>query len=85
MLADGFLLVWIVSCCDIVLWLRAFEGAAIGVCGTDVLEDATAERLLKAADDAMYASKRNGKNRVILGRPNPRLNPDGKQSHEKID
>jgi diguanylate cyclase (GGDEF)-like protein len=35
--------------------------ASIGVCGTDVLEDATAEMLLKAADDAMYASKRNGK------------------------
>ena len=38
--------------------------ASIGVCSTDQLQNATAEILLKSADDAMYASKTNGKNRV---------------------
>ena len=38
--------------------------ASVGVCGTDLLPDATAEALLKAADEAMYTAKRGGKNRV---------------------
>jgi len=38
--------------------------ASIGVCATDQVSDANPETFLKAADDAMYASKRNGKNRV---------------------
>ncbi len=38
--------------------------ASVGVCATDRLEDSQAETLLDSADKAMYASKKNGKNRV---------------------
>jgi diguanylate cyclase (GGDEF)-like protein len=38
--------------------------ASVGVCGTDRLQDSQAEMLLESADKAIYASKKNGKNRV---------------------
>jgi diguanylate cyclase (GGDEF)-like protein len=38
--------------------------ASVGVCANDRLHSPTAESLLDSADKAMYASKRNGKNRV---------------------
>jgi diguanylate cyclase (GGDEF)-like protein len=38
--------------------------ASVGVCGSDRLQTPQAETLLELADKAMYASKRNGKNRV---------------------
>ena len=38
--------------------------ASVGVCDTDRLQDSQAETLLESADKAMYASKKNGKNRV---------------------
>jgi diguanylate cyclase (GGDEF)-like protein len=40
--------------------------ASIGVCGTDMLREPTAEAILEAADSAMYTSKKNGKNRVSV-------------------
>jgi diguanylate cyclase (GGDEF)-like protein len=38
--------------------------ASVGVAAVDRLQSATAEKLLDSADKAMYASKKNGKNRV---------------------
>jgi diguanylate cyclase (GGDEF)-like protein len=38
--------------------------SSVGVCANDRLQSATAETLLESADKAMYASKKNGKNRV---------------------
>jgi diguanylate cyclase (GGDEF)-like protein len=38
--------------------------ASLGICANDRLETTTAEALLDSADKAMYASKKNGKNRV---------------------
>jgi diguanylate cyclase (GGDEF)-like protein len=38
--------------------------ASVGLCATDRLQDPQAEMLLESADKAMYASKKNGKNRV---------------------
>jgi diguanylate cyclase (GGDEF)-like protein len=38
--------------------------ASIGVCALDQIAEHSAQALLDAADKAMYASKRNGKNRV---------------------
>jgi diguanylate cyclase (GGDEF)-like protein len=38
--------------------------ASVGVCANDRLQSATAETILDSADKAMYASKKNGKNRV---------------------
>lgn len=38
--------------------------ASVGVCANDQLQNAKAEPLLNSADEAMYASKKNGKNRV---------------------
>lgn len=38
--------------------------ASVGVCATDRLQGPQAETLLDSADKAMYASKKNGKNRV---------------------
>lgn len=53
---------------------RAIEGAnaggdvpvtaSVGVCAADRLQDPQAEALLDSVDKAMYASKKNGKNRV---------------------
>lgn len=37
---------------------------SIGICGTDRIDGATPQILYKASDDAMYESKRCGKNRV---------------------
>jgi diguanylate cyclase (GGDEF)-like protein len=38
--------------------------ASIGICGSDRVDNRSAEAMLDAADKAMYASKRTGKNRV---------------------
>jgi diguanylate cyclase (GGDEF)-like protein len=38
--------------------------ASLGICANDRLKSPTAETLLDSADKAMYASKKNGKNRV---------------------
>jgi two-component system, cell cycle response regulator len=39
---------------------------SLGVAGTDQLQGATKERLLRAADAAMYRAKHSGRNRVLV-------------------